>query len=98
MDRAQRRVELVADRVRVLLDLRGRQSQVQERLLEELQRLVQKLRRTRANQDLTLTRYFQEEAQQNGDPRAPHYQKQVLQLAKLIHSIDQANRRLTSKR
>ncbi len=71
---------------------------VQERLLEELQRLVQKLRRTRANLDLTLTRFLQEEAQQNGDPRASHYQQQVLQLAKLIHSIDQANRQLTGKR
>jgi DNA primase len=70
----------------------------QERLLEELQRLVQKLRRTRANLDLTQTRFLQEEAQQNGDPRASLYQQQVLQLTKLIHSIDQANRRLTSKR
>jgi DNA primase len=71
---------------------------VQDRLLEELQRLVQKLRRTRANLDLTLTRFLQEEAQQNGDPRALDYQQQVLQLAKLIHSIDQANKRLTLKR
>jgi len=71
---------------------------VQERLLEELQRLVQKLRRTRANLDLTLTRFLQEESQQNGDPRATDYQQRVLQLAKLIHSIDQANRRLTLKR
>jgi DNA primase len=71
---------------------------VQERLLEELQRIVQKLRRTRANLDLTQTRFLQEEAQQNGDPRASLYQQRVLQLTKLIHSIDQANKRLTSKR
>ncbi|RJP54967.1 MAG: DNA primase [Anaerolineaceae bacterium] len=71
---------------------------LEERLLEELQRLIQKLRRTRANLDLTQTRFLQEEAQQNGDPRALLYQQQVLQLTKLIHSIDQANRRLTSKR
>jgi DNA primase len=71
---------------------------VQERLLEELQRLVQKLRRVRANLDLTLTRFLQEEAQQNGDPHALQYQQQVLQLAKLLHSIDQANKRLTLKR
>jgi DNA primase len=66
---------------------------VNDRLLEELQRLVQKLRRTRANLDLTQIRFLQEEAQQNGDPRASLYQQQVLQLAKLINSIDQANRR-----
>jgi DNA primase len=71
---------------------------VQERLLEELQRLVQKLRRARANLDLTLTRFLQEEAQQNGDPQALQYQQQVLQLAKLLRSIDQANKRLTLKR
>ena len=71
---------------------------VDDRLLGELQRLVQKLRRTRANLDLTQTRFLQEEAQQNSDPHALHYQQQVLQLAKLIHSIDQANKRLTSKR
>jgi DNA primase len=69
-----------------------------DRLLEELQRLVQKLRRARANLDLTQTRFLQEEAQQNGDPRASLYQQQVLQLAKLINSIDQANRRLALKR
>ena len=71
---------------------------LEDRLLEELQRLVQKLRRLRANQELTQTRFLQEEAQQNGDPRATLYQQQVLQLTRLIHSIDQANRRLTSKR
>jgi DNA primase len=71
---------------------------LEDRLLEELQRLTQKLRRQRANQDLTQTRFLQEEAQQDGDPRAMLYQQQVLQLTRLIHSIDQANRRLTSKR
>lgn len=71
---------------------------VQERLLEELQRLVQKLRRMRANLDLTQTRFLQEEARQTGDPYASSYQQRALQLTRLIHSIDQANRRLTSKR
>ncbi len=81
-----------------LLSQAERLDPVEDRLLEELQRLVQKLRRTRANLDLTQTRFLQEEAQQNGDPRASLYQQQVLQLTKLIHSIDQANKRLTSKR
>lgn len=81
-----------------LLAQTGKLDPVQDRLLEELQRMVQKLRRTRANLDLTQTRFLQEESQQNGDPRASLYQQQVLQLTKLIHSIDQANKRLTSKR
>ena len=81
-----------------LLTQTGKLDPVQERLLEELQRMVQKLRRTRANLDLTLTRFLQEEAQQGGDPQALQYQQQVLQLARLLHSIDQANKRLTLKR
>jgi len=71
---------------------------VEERLLEELQRLTLKLRRARANLDLTQTRFLQEEAQQGGDPHALQYQQQVLRLAKLLHSIDQANKRWTLRR
>ncbi|MBI5933135.1 MAG: DNA primase [Chloroflexi bacterium] len=81
-----------------LLAQTERMEPLEDRLLEELQRLVQKLRRLRATQELTQTRFLQEEAQQNGDPRATLYQQQVLQLTRLIHSVDQANRRLTSKR
>ena len=71
---------------------------LEDRLLEDLERMVQKMRRTRANQDLTQTRFLQEESQQNGDPRASFYQQRVLQLVQLIRSIDQANRRLTMRR
>ena len=70
----------------------------EERLLEDLERTVQKLRRGRANQDLTQTRFLQEEAQQNGDPRASFYQQRAMQLVQLIRSIDQANHRLTLRR
>ena len=83
---------------RELLGQTGILDSLEERQLDELQRLVQLLRRSRANLDLTQTRFLQEEAQQNGDPRASSYQQQVLQLTKLIHSIDQANRRLTLRR
>ncbi len=69
-----------------------------DRLIEELQRLIQKLRRERANLGLTQTRYLQEESQQNGDPRASLYQQQVLQLTNLIRIIDQANKKLTLRR
>jgi DNA primase len=71
---------------------------LEDRLLEDLQRTVQKLRRTRANQELTQTRFLQEESQQNGDPRASFYQQRVLQLVQLIRSIDQANHRLMTRR
>jgi DNA primase len=83
---------------RELMSQTERLNPLEDRLLEELQRLVQKMRRARANQDLTQTRFLQEEAQQNGDPRAALYQQQVLQLTRLLHSIDQAGKRLTLRR
>ena len=52
----------------------------------------------RANLELTETRYLQEESQQNGAPRASLYQQQVLQLTRLIRTIDQANKKLTLRR
>jgi len=83
---------------RELLAVAEKLDPLEERLLEDLQRTVQKLRRTRANQDLTQTRFLQEESQQNGDPRASFYQQRVLQLVQLIRSIDQANHSLTTRR
>ena len=71
---------------------------LEERLLEDLERTVQKIRRTRASQDLTQTRFLQEEAQQNDDPRASFYQQRAMQLAQLLNSLDQANHRLTLRR
>jgi len=68
------------------------------RLLEDLERTVQKMRRTRANQDLTQTRFLLEEAQQSQDPIVSFYQRRVLQLAQLLNSLDQARRRLTLRR
>ena len=69
-----------------------------DRLLEDLERTVQKIRRARANQDLTQTRFLLEEAQQNSDPRVSFYQQRAMQLAQLLHSLDQANHRLTLRR
>jgi len=81
-----------------LLTVAEKLDPLEERLLEDLERTVQKIRRTRANQELTQTRFLQEEAQQNDDPRASFYQQRVMQLVQLIRSIDQANHRLTLRR
>ncbi|MBV6395971.1 MAG: DNA primase [Anaerolineales bacterium] len=71
---------------------------LEERLLEDLERTVQKIRRTRASQDLTQTRFLLEEAQQSQDPIVSFYQRRALQLAQLLNSLDQAKRHSTLRR
>ncbi|MCF6277403.1 MAG: DNA primase [Anaerolineales bacterium] len=71
---------------------------VEERLLEELMRNVIKLRRQRLNENLNQLRFLQEEAQQQGEMQTASYQKLVLQHARLLRDLDQANRRLRLRR
>ncbi len=69
-----------------------------DRLLEELQRSVVKLRKLRLNESLNQLRFLQEEAQQQGDLRAASYQELVLNHTKLLRDLDQANRQLSHRR
>ncbi|MEW6241885.1 MAG: CHC2 zinc finger domain-containing protein [Chloroflexota bacterium] len=69
-----------------------------DRLLEELQRSVIKLRRSRLSEGLNQLRFLQEEAQQQGDLRAASYQELVLNHTKLLRDLDQANRQLSHRR
>jgi DNA primase len=71
---------------------------VEEKLLEELLRGVIKLRRVVAGENLNQLRFLQEDAQQSGDLRAASYQELVLQHTHLLRDLDQANRRILSKR
>jgi DNA primase len=71
---------------------------VQERILDELQRLIQKMRRTYVDRDFTELFYLQKEAQQNGDPLASMYQQQVRRLRDLRFLIDRADGQLNSNR
>jgi len=73
-------------------------ERMEEKLLEELLRGVIKLRRVAAGENLNQLRYLQEEAQQVGDLRAASYQSLVLKHTKLLHDLDQANRRMSLKR
>ncbi len=73
-------------------------ERMEEKLLEELLRGVIKLRRVAAGENLNQLRYLQEEAQQVGDLRAASYQSLVLKQTKLLHDLDQAYRRMSSKR
>jgi DNA primase len=69
-----------------------------DRLLEELLRLVIKMRRVAMNENLSQLRWLQEEAQQDGDLRAASYADQVLQHTRLLRDLDQANRRIALRR
>ena len=71
---------------------------VDERLLEELQRSIIKLRRLGLNESLNQLRFMLEDAQQQGDLRATTYQEQVLQHTRLLRDLDQAGRRLSLRR
>jgi DNA primase len=81
------------------LDLETEKTERMEaKTLEELLRGVIKLRRVAAGENLNQLRYLQEEAQQVGDLRAASYQDLVLKQTRLLHSLDQAYRKMSSKR
>jgi len=73
-------------------------ERMEEKLLEELLRGVIKLRRVAAGENLNQLRYLQEEAQQVGILRAASYQDLVLKHTKLLRDLDQASRKMSSKR
>lgn len=71
---------------------------VEERLLEELQRSIIKLRRMGLNESLNQLRFMLEEAQQQGDLRATSYPEQVLQHTRLLLDLDHAKRKLSLRK
>ena len=71
---------------------------VEERLLEELERNIIKLRRLGLNENLNQLRFLLEEAQQQGDLKATSYQEQVLQHTRLLRDLDYAGRKLSLRR
>lgn len=71
---------------------------VEERILEELQRSIMKIRRLTLNESLIQLRFMQEDAQQQGDLKATVYQQMVLQHTRLLRDLDQAGKRLSLRR
>jgi len=71
---------------------------VEERLLEELQRSIIKLRRLGLSESLNQLRFMLEEAQQQGDLRATPYQEQVLLHTRLLLDLDHAGKKLSLRR
>ncbi len=73
-------------------------ERMEEKLLEELLRGVIKLRRVTVEENLHQLRYLLEEAQQVGDLRAASYKDLVVKHTKLRNDLDQAPKKILSRR
>ena len=69
-----------------------------DKLLEELLARFIDLRRANAMLNVNQLRFLQEDEQQQGGANIKIYQEQAIQFTRLLHSLDQARRKLTSKR
>jgi hypothetical protein len=71
---------------------------VEDRVLEELTNRFIDLRRTVAQASVSQLRFLQEEEQQQGGANMKMYQEQTTKFSRLLQSLDQAKRKLSSKR
>ncbi len=90
--------ELVSDVSKELLAQTENLEPVEDKVLEELLLRFMDLRRMNAMNNMNQLRFLQEEDQQQDGVNKKMYQEQTLQLTKLIHSLDQAKRKLSLKR
>jgi len=88
--------ETISDVSRDLLAQSENPEHVENKVFEELISMVIDLRRMNAMTNNLQLRFLLEEEQDGANKRM--YQEQVSQLAKLIYSLDQAKRKLSSKR
>jgi len=73
-------------------------DRLDERLLEELLGRFIDLRRAEAQTKVGQLRFMQEEEQGQGGANLKQYQEQVMRFTRLLQSLDQAKRKLSSKR
>ncbi|MFH2039689.1 MAG: DNA primase [Chloroflexota bacterium] len=71
---------------------------VEERVLDDLLRTVLKMRRLSIDESINQLRFFQEDAQEQGDLREGAYMELVNQARNSRQILDQANRKLTERR
>jgi hypothetical protein len=71
---------------------------VDDKLVEELLARFMDLRRANAMVNVNQLRFLQEEEQQQGGTNLKIYQEQAVQFTRLLNSLDQAKRKLSSKR
>jgi hypothetical protein len=69
-----------------------------DKLMEELLARFMDLRRANAMANINQLRFLQEEEQQQGGANIKMYQEQAMQFTKLLHGLDQAKRKLASRR
>jgi len=95
VDHHQYVVEHVPDQLRELAEELLLQTQaldpVEEKILEELKRIIRTLRRKIADESIQQIRFLQEEAQQAGDLlRVKEYTTQMVQFTVLRNTLDSA--------
>jgi DNA primase len=90
--------ETISDVSKDLLAQTEQLDPVDDKLLEELLARFMDLRRANAMVNVNQLRFLQEEEQQQGGANIKMYQEQAVQFTKLLNSLDQAKRKLSSKR
>jgi len=90
--------ETISDVSKDLLAQTEQLDPVDDKLLEELLARFMDLRRANAMVNVNQLRFLQEEEQQRGGANIKIYQEQAVQFTKLLNSLDQAKRKLSSKR
>jgi hypothetical protein len=90
--------ETISDVSKDLLAQTEQLDPVDDKLLEELLARFMDLRRTYAMVNVNQLRFLQEEEQQQGGGNLKMYQEQAVQFTKLLNSLDQAKRKLSSRR
>jgi hypothetical protein len=90
--------EMIGDLPKDLLSQAEKLDPVEDKVIEELLLRFIDLRRMNAMSGVNQLRFLQEEEQQAGGANMKTYQEQAMQLTKLLHGLDQAKRKLSSKR
>ncbi len=90
--------ETISDLSRELAAQTERLEVVEDKVLEDLLARFIDLRRANAMANNNQLRFLQDEDQQQGGANIKMYQDQNLKLTKLLHSLDQAKRKMSLKR
>ena len=90
--------ETISDVSKDLLAQTEQLDPVDDKLVEELLARFMDLRRANAMLNVNQLRFLQEEEQQQGGANLKAYQEQAVQFTKLLNNLDQAKRKLSSKR
>ena len=90
--------ETISDVSMELLKYTDTLDPVDDKLIEELLSRFIDLRRINAMASVNQIRFLQEDEQQEGGENIKAYQEQAMQFTKLLHNLDQAKRKISSKR